>query len=297
MKLYHDLLNHVLEHGKPKGDRTKTGTISRFGHQVRHDLSTGFPLLTTKRIYWKGVVRELQWFLRGETNIRPLLLHDVHIWSEWPHRKFVQATGEAIDIESFEGRILTDEDFATQWGDLGPVYGKQWRRWQGNDGKIHDQVADVIQALRTNPEDRGIIVSGWNVPELAAMSLRPCHTLYQWNVSDDGRKLDCQLYQRSADSFLGVPFNMASAALWTHILAQIVGLEPGDFIHTFGDLHIYSNHLEQVKLQLSREPRALPRLRLDPRLTEIDAFAQAPMETIILDGYNPWPAIKAPVAV
>lgn len=293
MRQYHDLLRLVLSEGEAKGDRTGVGTLSVFGAQAHYDLGLGFPLVTTKRVHFRLVVGELLWFLRGETNIRSLLADRVTIWSDWPHAKFVAATGESIGIRDFEARILGDGDFAAKWGDLGRVYGAQWRRWRGEDGREHDQLAEVVRSLRENPNDRGIIMSGWNVADLPGMSLRPCHTLYQWGVSPTGT-LHCHLYQRSADLLLGVPFNVASAALLTHMLAQVCGLRPGRLVHSFGDLHIYSNHLEQVRTQLAREPRALPRLALNPEVRGIDDFR---IGDISLEGYDPHPAIKASVAV
>jgi thymidylate synthase len=303
MRQYLDLLRHVRDNGVRKTDRTGVGTISVFGYQYRHALADGFPLLTTKKVHWKSVVHELLWFLRGETNIRSLLADGVTIWSDWPHKKYIQATDDDIDMAEFNRRVLADEAFAAAWGDLGPVYGKQWRRWTTfrpspdhpglyEEGEPVDQIAEVVKTLRTRPDDRRIIVSGWNVPELARMALPPCHTLYQWGVANN--KLSCHLLQRSCDSILGLPFNVASASLLTMMLAHVSGLELGDFVHSFGDLHIYLNHLEQVSEQLSRKPRPLPTVRLNPSVREIDDFAFADIE---LSGYDPWPAIKAPVAV
>ncbi|MFO7265607.1 MAG: thymidylate synthase [Limnochordales bacterium] len=268
MKQYLDLGRYILEHGVPKPDRTGTGTLSVFGYQMRFDLSQGFPLLTTKKLNVRAIIYELLWFLRGDTNIRYLNEHGVHIWDPW-----------------------ADEN-----GELGPIYGAQWRSWtvfdeQGRRRTI-DQIAEAIEMLRTKPHDRGIIVSAWNVADLDKMALRPCHTLFQFYVANG--KLSCQLYQRSGDYFLGVPFNIASYALLTHMIAHVVGLEVGEFIHTFGDVHIYNNHIEQVKLQLTREPRPLPTLRFARDVRSIDDFRY---EDIIIENYNPHPHIKGEVAV
>ena len=264
MKQYLDLLRHVLEHGTEKSDRTGTGTRSVFGWQMRFDLAEGFPLVTTKKLHLRSIIHELLWFLRGETNIAYLKQNKVSIWDEW-----------------------ADAD-----GELGPVYGKQWRSWEGADGKTVDQIAWLVDEIRRNPDSRRLIVSAWNVAELPRMALMPCHSLFQFYVADG--KLSCQLYQRSGDIFLGVPFNIASYALLTHMVAQVCGLKVGDFVHTLGDAHLYSNHYEQAREQLSRTPRALPRLRLDPDVRDIFGFRY---EDIAIDGYDPWPAIKAPVAV
>lgn len=264
MQQYHDLLKHILEHGSEKTDRTGTGTISCFGYQMRFDLQKGFPLVTTKKLHLKSIIHELLWFLQGDTNTKYLVDNGVSIWNEW-----------------------ADEN-----GDLGPVYGKQWRSWQGADGKTYDQIKDVLNQIKTNPDSRRMIVSAWNVAELSDMALMPCHSLFQFYVADG--KLSCQLYQRSADVFLGVPFNIASYALLTLMMAQVTGLEPGDFVHSFGDVHIYSNHMEQVKLQLSREPFPLPQMKLNPEVKDLFAFK---FEDFSLENYQCHPAIKAPVAV
>ncbi len=264
MRPYLDLLQDVLDSGVQKDDRTGTGTLSVFGRQLRFDLRAGFPAVTTKRLAWKAVAVELLWFLRGDTNIRWLRRRRVHIWDEW-----------------------ADAD-----GELGPVYGAQWRRWRAADGRVIDQVDQVVRRLREDPNSRRLIVSAWNVGELEQMRLPPCHLLFQFYVAEG--RLSCQLYQRSADLFLGVPFNIASYALLTHMIAQVTGLEVGDFVHTFGDAHIYRNHIEQVRLQLSREPRPLPRLWLDPSIERLEDFTFQHMR---LEGYDPAPTIKAPVAV
>ncbi|NDE78317.1 MAG: thymidylate synthase [Chitinophagaceae bacterium] len=264
MQQYHDLLRHILENGIEKTDRTGTGTRSVFGYQMRFDLSKGFPLVTTKKVHLKSIIYELLWFLKGQTNIAYLKENGVSIWDEW-----------------------ADEN-----GELGPVYGKQWRSWEGKDGKVIDQITDLLHQLKTNPDSRRMIVSAWNVAELSQMALMPCHSLFQFYVADG--KLSCQLYQRSADVFLGVPFNIASYALLTHMIAQVAGLEPGDFVHTFGDVHIYNNHVEQVKLQLSRTPFPLPQLRLNPAVTNLFDFQFQDIEIL---NYQCHPAIKAPVAV
>ena len=261
---YLDLLRHVLDHGKFKADRTGTGTYSLFGAQFRHDLAQGFPLLTTKRLHTRAIFYELLWFLRGDTNIQWLHDHGVTIWDEW----------------------------ADAHGDLGRVYGAQWMDWRTPDGRSINQIAGVIDQIKKNPDSRRLIVCAWNPGEIETMALPPCHTLLQFYVSDG--QLSCQLYQRSADIFLGVPFNIASYALLTLMVAQVCGLKPGDFVHTFGDLHLYANHVEQAKLQLTRPPRPLPRMRLNPEVTTIEGFRYEDFELI---GYDPFPAIKAPVAV
>ena len=264
MRNYLELMQYVLEHGTKKSDRTGTGTVSVFGYQIRFDLSQGFPLVTTKKCHMKSIIHELLWFLRGDTNIRYLADNGVKIWDEW-----------------------ADEN-----GDLGPVYGKQWRSWQAVDGRVIDQIKIAVDQLKHNPDSRRIIVSAWNVGELEQMALAPCHAFFQFYVADG--RLSCQLYQRSADIFLGVPFNIASYALLTMMMAQVCDLEPGDFVHTFGDAHLYSNHMEQAELQLSREPHLLPTMRINPEVKDIFSFKY---EDFILEGYNPHPPIKAPVAV
>ena len=264
MKQYLDLLDHILQHGADKTDRTGTGTISVFGYQMRFNLSEGFPLVTTKKLHLKSVIYELLWFLQGGTNIRYLQEHGVRIWNEW----------------------------ADTTGDLGHIYGYQWRSWPYYDGGHIDQIAEVIHAIKHNPDSRRIIVSAWNVGDLNNMNLPPCHVLFQFYVNKG--KLHLQLYQRSADVFLGVPFNIASYALLMMMVAQVTGLQPGDFIHTFGDVHIYTNHIEQVKLQLSREPRNLPTMRINPNVNDIFSFQY---DDFILENYDPYPHIKGEVAV
>jgi thymidylate synthase len=264
MQQYLDLLARVRAEGVPQEDRTGVGTLSVFGHQMRFNLGDGFPLVTTKKLHLKSIIHELIWFLRGETNIAYLKKHGVSIWDEW-----------------------ADEN-----GELGPVYGRQWRSWPAPDGTRIDQIARLVADLKKNPASRRHIVSAWNPAEIGAMALPPCHCLFQFNVSRG--KLSCQLYQRSADVFLGVPFNIASYALLTHMVAQVVDLEPGEFIHTLGDAHLYRNHLEQADLQLSRAPRPLPKLTLDPSVRELDAFEY---EHVAVTGYDPHPGIKAPIAV
>jgi thymidylate synthase len=264
MQQYLDLMERILEHGRPKRDRTGTGTLSVFGHQMRFDLTQGFPLVTTKKLHVKSIVHELLWFLRGETNIRYLNEHGVRIWDEW----------------------------ADDQGDLGPVYGQQWRSWPSSDGETIDQMTGVIEAIRRNPESRRLIVSAWNPAEVDKMALPPCHCLFQFYVADG--RLSCQMYQRSADVFLGVPFNIASYALLTLMVAQVTELAPGDFVHTFGDAHLYLNHLEQARLQLARTPRPLPAMRLNPAVKDLFGFRY---EDFALEGYEPHPHIKAQVAV
>lgn len=264
MQQYLQLLQHILDNGVSKSDRTGTGTLSHFGYQMRFDLQQGFPLVTTKKLHLKSIVYELLWFLKGETNIKYLKENNVSIWNEW-----------------------ADEN-----GELGPVYGKQWRSWAGANGQTIDQVTDVIRQIKSNPDSRRMIISAWNVADLPEMALMPCHTMFQFYVAN--RKLSCQLYQRSADVFLGVPFNIASYALLTMMMAQVCDMEAGEFVHTFGDVHIYNNHMEQVKLQLSRTPYPLPTMKLNPAVKDIFEFR---FEDFTLENYQCHPAIKAPVAV
>ena len=264
MKAYLELMRDVLMNGEHRADRTGTGTISVFGRQARYDLREGFPCVTTKKLHLRSIIHELLWFLTGDTNIKYLKENGVSIWDDW-----------------------ADEN-----GDLGPVYGHQWRSWMGADGKTYDQINDVLHQIRTNPDSRRMIVNAWNVADLPKMALSPCHALFQFYVADG--KLSCQLYQRSADVFLGVPFNIASYALLTMMMAQVTGLQPGEFIHTFGDVHLYSNHIEQAKLQLTREPYPLPAMKLNPQITDLFGFR---FEDFTLENYQSHPHIKAPVAV
>lgn len=288
MKQYLDLCKTVLEKGTFKGDRTGTGTISYFGYQMRFDLNEGFPLLTTKRVHLKSIIHELLWFISGDTNIKYLVDNDVRIWNEWPYeiyKKSDEYKGEKI--EEFTENIRSTENFSQKWGDLGPVYGKQWRNFGGVD-----QLKEVIEQIKNNPNSRRLIVCSWNVPEIKDMALPPCHCFYQFYVNDG--KLSCQLYQRSADVFLGVPFNIASYALLTMMVAQVCNLKLGEFIHTIGDAHIYSNHIEQINLQLSREPRELPQMKINPNVNSIFDFKYEDFELV---NYNPHKGIKGKVAV
>lgn len=293
MQQYHDLLRHIVKNGVKKEDRTGVGTISVFGYQMRFDLQQGFPLLTTKKLHLKSIIHELLWFLKGDTNIQYLARNGVRIWDDWPYSKYVNSAdynGESI--KDFAQKIADDDDFAKKWGELGPVYGHQWRSWPTPDGRIVDQIAQLIHTIKHTPDSRRMIVSAWNVADIDQMTLPPCHCLFQFYVADG--KLSCQLYQRSADVFLGVPFNIASYAMLTHMIAQVCGLQPGEFVHTFGDTHLYLNHLEQVQIQLDRTIRQLPVLTLNEEVKDIFGFRY---EDFILSNYDPHPHIKAAVAV
>ena len=313
MEQYLQLCKHILDQGTWKEDRTGTGTKSVFGYQMRFDLQKGFPLLTTKRTHFKLIRSELLWFLKGDTNVKTLIADQNYIWNEWAFEKWVKseaytgpdmtnfgiraAKDEAFnriyqaEMKQFNERILQDDEFAAQYGDLGPVYGKQWRSWPDQQGGTIDQIEQVIHMIKTNPDSRRLIVSAWNPAEVEHMALPPCHTLFQFYVADG--KLSCQLYQRSADVFLGVPFNIASYALLTHLIAKECGLQVGEFVHTLGDAHIYSNHFEQVNEQLGREPRTLPTLWMNEEKSIFDMT----IDDIKAEGYTPHPPIKAPIAV
>jgi thymidylate synthase len=293
MEQYHQLMQRILDEGVKKEDRTGTGTISVFGHQMRFDLSKGFPVITTKKLHLKSIIYELLWFLKGETNIEYLAKNGVRIWDDWPYAKYQKSDefkGETI--QEFSQKIASDNTFAQQWGELGPVYGYQWRNWPTPDGKHIDQISQLIETIKKNPDSRRIIVSAWNVGQIDQMALPPCHAFFQFYVANG--KLSCQLYQRSADVFLGVPFNIASYALFTMMIAQVCDLKPGDFVHTLGDAHLYSNHIEQAKLQLTRDFKALPTMQLNPQVKNIFDFNY---EDFTLINYEPHPHIKAEVAV
>jgi thymidylate synthase len=290
---YAAIVRRILDTGDKRVDRTGVGTLSTFGVTARFDLSQGeVPLLTTKRVSWKTAVKEMLWFLTGGTNIRELLQQNVRIWTDWPLARYRRETGDDIAQTAFQARIMDDATFAERWGDLGPVYGKQWRRWRGADGREHDQIATVIDQLRTNPASRRILFHGWNVPELGDMALPPCHMVYQYHVTGDGR-LNSLLFQRSCDAMLGLPFNWIGAAALQLMLAQQAGLTPGELVWMGGDVHLYLNHLAQAREQLSREPRAVPRMILRSAAS-IDDYA---IGDFAVEGYDPHPAIKADVAV
>ncbi len=298
MKQYHDLLNRIINDGVTKSDRTGTGTKSVFGHQMRFDLSEGFPLLTTKKVFLKGIIHELLWFLKGDTNIEYLVNNDVHIWDNDAYRYYnelcIRHSVLPVDMQTFieaaRQGILSPID-GYRFGDLNRVYGCQWRSWGRADGSTIDQISRAVETIKNNPDSRRIIVSAWNVADVDQMALPPCHALFQFYVADG--KLSCMLYQRSADTFLGVPFNIASYALLTMMMAQVCGLEPGEFIHTLGDTHLYLNHLEQAQEQLSRTPRKLPKMRINPDVKSIFDFKY---EDFTLEDYDPYPAIKAPMS-
>jgi thymidylate synthase len=301
MKQYLDLMRHIRDNGVRKEDRTGTGTLSIFGHQMRFDLNEGFPLVTTKKVHLKSIIHELLWFIQGDTNIRYLAQNGVNIWNDWPFQSYLRETEQDQNfpmytpewreqMKLFVEQVKTDEQFAAQYGELGPVYGHQWRNFEGVD-----QLAQLVADIQKNPDSRRLIVSAWNpkdIPVMVKSGLPPCHTLFQFYVSEG--RLSCQLYQRSADVLLGVPFNIASYALLTLMIAQVAGLKPGDFVHTFGDAHLYSNHLEQVEEQLSRDPHVLPVMSINPSVTDIFSFQYDDFE---LKGYEPCPPISAPVAV
>lgn len=309
MRQYLQLLQNVLENGERKEARQGIDTLSVFGTQARYDLRQGFPLLTTKKVHFKAIVHELIWFLSGDTNIKYLVDHDVKIWNEWAYERYLQGNDLKekfprysdewhAEQARFVEQVKTDKAFADRWGDLGPVYGKQWTAWEGKDGKPINQIQDVLDRIKREPHSRRLIVSGWNVGELQALihdpnlAPPPCHTLFQFYVNNG--ELSCQLYQRSADIFLGVPFNIASYALLTHMMAQVTGLKPKEFVHTIGDAHLFVNHIDQAKEQLSRDPRPQPTLKLNPDVTDLWKFRY---EDVSLENYDPHPAIKAPIAV
>ena len=290
MKQYLDLCRHIMENGEMRMDRTQTGTKSCFGYQMRIDLREGFPLLTTKKVFFKGIALELLWFISGSTNIQPLVKNNVRIWNEWPYEKYKKSKDYQNEtIDEFIEKIRNDDDFAKKYGELGPVYGHQWRNFFGVD-----QLENLIHDLKNDPFSRRHIISAWNPAQIKDMALPPCHAFMQFYVSSDKKYLSCQLYQRSADVFLGVPFNIASYALLTHMIAQVCGYEAKEFIHTFGDVHIYSDHFEQINTQLSREPRKLPKLIVNPDVKSIYDFTYDDFKIV---DYDPWPAIRGKVSV
>ncbi len=293
MKQYLDLCRKILTDGSYKDDRTGTGTYSLFGYQMRFNLGEGFPLLTTKKVFLRGIIHELLWFIAGDTNIKYLVDNNVHIWDDWAYKAYKESKDyKGETMKEFADKIKSldkDDEFVKTYGELGPVYGRQWRNFN-NQGI--DQLSNLIEQIKTNPNSRRLIITAWNPAEVDEMALPPCHSFMQFYVKDG--KLSCQLYQRSADTFLGVPFNIASYALFTMMIAQVCGLEVGDFVHTFGDVHIYSNHLDQINLQLSREPRQLPRMKINPNVKSIFDFK---IDDFTLEGYDPYPAIKGAVAV
>ncbi|MGX7108413.1 thymidylate synthase [Facklamia miroungae] len=313
MKQYQDLIRYILDHGAKKLDRTGTGTLSTFGYQMRFNLKEEFPILTSKRVPFSLVKSELLWFLRGDTNIKYLLSHNNHIWDEWAFEKYIQSDqyqgpdlknfGQRslesedfmkiyqVELNKFHQKILNDQQFANQFGDLGPIYGKQWRSWTDCEGQVIDQIQQVIDSIRKQPDSRRHIVTAWNPAEIAEAALPPCHCFFQFYVSQG--RLSCQLYQRSADVFLGVPFNIASYALLTHLIAKETGLEPGEFVHVLGDAHLYLNHLQAAETLLKRSPRPLPKLRID----DFQSMDQLSLDQIQLENYQPYPTIKAPIAV
>ena len=291
---YLNLLQKILDEGSSRMDRTGVGTTALFGAQMRFDLQEAFPLLTTKRVYWKTAFKEILWMLNGGTNIRSLLEQNVHIWSDWPYKKCCDETGFEGSMEDFEQRVLDDEAFAEKWGDLGPVYGKQWRQWKTEDGQEIDQIADVVDQLKNNPTSRRIIFEGWNVGELSQMALPPCHKTYQFFVDPNTNRLSGMMYQRSVDAFLGLGFNLSNLALVIHLLAHQTGYEVGELVWVGADTHIYHNHLEQVKEQMSREPREWPQIKIQGEPKSVWDYTLDDIEMI---GYDPHPPIKAPVAV
>jgi len=293
MYVYQELLRKILNEGEDKSDRTGTGTRSLFGYQFRFKLSEGFPLMTTKQLHIKSIIYELLWFLKGDTNIKYLVDHEVGIWNDWPYEKYKKSADfQGETIKEFANKIKESQTFANQYGDLGPVYGRQWRHWEGLNGVTVDQISDLIQQLKNNPDSRRHIVSAWNPTEIGNMALPPCHCLFQFYIVNG--KLSCQLYQRSADVFLGIPFNIASYALLTEMIAHVLGLKAGDFVHSFGDVHLYHNHFDQAKEQISREPKTLPKLAFKRNISSIFEFKYEDIEII---DYQYHPKIKAEVAV